>query len=243
MARLRPGRGRRDGAVTTWPGADKRHPHRSYYNWSLREPLARWLEREGTNAAGLRVLDVGCGDKPYFPYFSAASEYVGVDPVDPHADVVGIAEELPREDASFDVVLCIQVLEHVDDPARAAHELHRVLKPGGRLLAATHGTYVYHPDPADNWRWTHTGLQKLFTDNGTWTSLAVEPGAGTAAAIGLLVGHYVDQVAQRLHAVWAGRLVNYAINGLAAALERRVPVLRETIPGSLTTNFHIVGTK
>jgi SAM-dependent methyltransferase len=225
-------------ARLTQPGADKRRPHKSYYNWSLRAPLARWLEEEGRTAAGLRVLDVGCGDKPYAPYFATAAEYVGVDVDSPHADVRAPAESLPFEDASFDLVLCVQVLEHVDDPARVVAELHRVVKPGGRVLAATHGTYVYHPDPQDLWRWTHAGLMRLFGDD--WRSLRIEPGAGTAAALGLLVGMYVDQVAQRLHAVWAGRLVVYAINRLAAALDQLSPALREPVPGSLTVNFHIV---
>ncbi len=223
------------------PGADKRRPHRSYYNWSLREPLARWLEEEGRSAAGLRVLDVGCGEKPYQPYFRSAAEYVGVDlEGNPHADLHGPAEQLPVEDESFDLVLCIQVLEHVDDPARAVRELHRVVKPGGRVLAATHGAYVYHPDPADHWRWTHTGLRRLFEENGGWRSISVVPGAGTASALGLLVGVYVDQVAQKLHAVWAGRLVNYALNAVAGALDRRFGSRRQPIAGSRTVNFHIV---
>jgi SAM-dependent methyltransferase len=227
--------------VSAWAGADKRRPHRSYYNWSLREPLARWLEDEGRRAGAVRVLDVGCGDKPYQPYFSAASEFVGVDiGENPHADVTGRVEALPLEDAGFDVVLCIQVLEHVDDPAQAVRELHRVVKPGGRVLAATHGTYVYHPGPVDHWRWTHTGLLRLFETNADWRSVSVVAGAGTSAAVALLLGLYVDQVAQRLHAVWAGRLVNYALNSAAAALDRRTAALREPIPGSLTTNFHIV---
>jgi len=225
------------------PGADKRRPRKSDYNWSLREPLARWLEREGGGARGLRVLDVGCGDKPYLPFFSDAYEYVGVDPANAHADVRAHAEELPFEDGSFDLVLCVQVLEHVDDPARVVGELHRVVRPGGRVLASTHGTYVYHPDPGDHWRWTHTGLERLFAANGSWTSVSVEAGAGTAAALGLLQGHYLELVFKRLHAVWLGRPLVWGLNALGAALDRRVPSLREPIPGSLAVNFHIVAAK
>ena len=225
------------------PGRDKRQPRRSDYNWSLRAPLARWLEREGGGAAGLRVVDVGCGDKPYAPYFSAASEYVGVDPANATAEVQARAEQLPFEDESFDLALCIQVLEHVDDPAAAIRELHRVVRPGGRVLASTHGTYVYHPDPGDHWRWTTTGLERLFRENGAWSGVSIKGGAGTSSALALLNGHYLELVAKRLHAVWAGRPLVWTMNTLAAALDRRVPSLREPIPGSLAVNFHIVAAR
>jgi SAM-dependent methyltransferase len=223
-----------------WPGADKRRPRKSLYNWSLREPLARWLELEGRRAAGLRVLDVGCGDKPYRPYFADAAEYVGVD-VDEaaNADLIGPIEALPVEDESFDLVLCVQVLEHVDDPELGVRELHRVVRPGGCVLAATHGLYVYHPGPVDHWRWTHTGLARLFAAAGEWRSVAVEPGAGTASAVALVVGMYVDQLALRARARWAGQGVNWALNGAAAALDARTPSLRDLRPGSLTVNFHV----
>jgi len=221
-------------------GETKRRPRRSDYNWSLRAPLARWLEQEGARTAGFRVVDVGCGDKPYAPYFAAASEYVGVDPASSAADVRARAEQLPFDGESFDLALCVQVLEHVDDPAQAVRELHRVVRPGGRVLSATHGTYVYHPDPGDHWRWTHTGLERLFADNGAWRSVSIEAGAGTTSALALLNGHYLELVAKRLHAVWAGRPLVWTMNTLAASLDRRVPSLCEPIPGSLTVNFHVV---
>jgi len=44
------------------------------------------------------------------------------------------AEELPFTDASFDGILCLDVLEHVTDPATVASEIGRVLKPGGTLI-------------------------------------------------------------------------------------------------------------
>ncbi len=46
----------------------------------------------------------------------------------------GSAEELPYDDGSFDVVVTMQVLEYVGDVPRALDEIHRVLKPSGRVL-------------------------------------------------------------------------------------------------------------
>jgi SAM-dependent methyltransferase len=73
---------------------------------------------------------------------------------------------VPVDDASFDAVMSTQVLEHVTDPALYLSECARVLRPGGRLRLSTHGTFVYHPDPDDYWRWTCAGLQKVVTDAG-----------------------------------------------------------------------------
>lgn len=228
----------------TWPGRDQRHPVRSQPGWSIRAPLAAWLRSEGTHAAGKRVLDVGCGAKPYFPFFSDAEEYVGVDiEGNPGADLHGTAERLPVDDGSFDIVLCTQVLEHVDDPALAVRELHRVTAPGGRVLASTHGVMVYHPSPGDHWRWTHTGLEKLFAANGNWASVDVEPGAGTAAGFAMLVSRFVHLLAKRAGLAAAARPVVSGLNALAAAVDTRVPALRAKQPGALFANFHVTAVK
>jgi SAM-dependent methyltransferase len=229
--------------MAEWPGADRRDPPRGDPSWSLRAPLAAWLRAEGAQVGRARVLDVGCGVKPYFPFFDAA-EYVGVDSVEnPVADLIGPIEALPVADASFDVVLCTQVLEHCDDPAQAVRELHRVVVPGGRVLASTHGTMVYHPSPNDYWRWTHKGLARLFVENAEWGSVEVVPGAGTAACLGMLISTYVDLAAQRLHAVRAGRLVVSGVNRAAAAIDRRSSLLRDPVPGSLIANFHVTAVR
>ena len=226
------------------PGREQRVPSRGLPSWWVREPLARWLEEEGARAGGLRILDVGCGVKPYLPFFSSAREYVGVDVVpNSHADVIAPIEELPFEDGAFDVVLCIQVLEHVDDPAHAVRELRRVCAPGGRVLASTHGTQVYHPSPADYWRWTHTGLERLFLTNGEWRSVTVTPGAGTGACLAMLTAIYINLVAKRLHAVALGEVVIRAVNRIGGALDASSALLREPVPGALIANLHVVAEK
>ena len=224
------------------PGAERRNPPRSSRSYAVRAPIARWLEREA-RAAGraYRVLDVGCGQKPYYPFFAQfASEYVGVDVVEnPAAELRGRAERLPVPDASFDVVLCIQVLEHADDPAQAVRELRRVVARGGRVLASTHGVQVYHPSPGDYWRWTHAGLERLFAENGDWASLTVAAGGGTAACVGMLVGTYVELLARRARVRPVGTALVAALNAGAEALDRRAAILRQPGPGTIHANFHV----
>ena len=227
-----------------WPGRERREPRLSSPTWAVRAPLARWLQEQATvmgPAGGYRVLDVGCGPKPYYPFFAErASEYVGVDIVaQPAADLVGRVEDLPVEDASFDVVLCTQVLEHCDDPRRAVAELRRVTAAGGRVLASTHGVQVYHPSPQDYWRWTHGGLRRLFEESASWASIEVVPGAGTATCLAMLLGTYVEIALRRTP---LARPPVWLLNRAAAALDGRVQSLREPRPGSLTANFHVVAT-
>jgi SAM-dependent methyltransferase len=227
------------------PGASQRVPRRGSPTYAVRAPLAAWLRAEAASAArrwpdGYRVLDVGCGVKPYHPFFAGgASEYVGVDPGSPLADIQAPADDLPVEDATFELVLCTQVLEHAEDPGRTVRELRRVVAPGGRVLASTHGVQVYHPAPLDLWRWTHEGLERLFRENGSWESLSVAPGSGTAACLGMLVSIYVDLLAGRAHAAPLGRGLVAVVNTGAGAVDRLSRRLREPGLGTLFANYHV----
>jgi len=226
------------------PGRSHREPPRSSPTWSIRKPLADWLQAEGKRASGKRVLDVGCGVKPYLPYFSGATSYVGVDVQDnPNADLHGAIEALPVDDGSFDVVLATQVLEHVDDPSAAVRELHRVTAPGGRVLASTHGVMVFHPNPVDHWRWTHTGLERLFATNADWSRIDVKPGAGTAACLGFLIADFVHLLFKRAHLAGAAGPLIAGLNSATAALDARVALLHEPVPGALFANLHLTAEK
>ena len=225
----------------SWPEPERRRPPRSMATWAVRAPLAAWLEEEGRRSAGLRVLDVGCGPKPYYPFFEPyAAAYVGVDVKDPAAELRGTAEAIPVEDGSFDVVLCTQLLEHADDPAAVVRELRRVTAPGGRVLASTHGVQVYHPNPDDYWRWTHSGLERLFRESAAWASVTVTPGSGTAACIGMLVNIYVDIALRRARLAPLARAFCSSVNASAAALDARSRSLREPGHTTLFANLHVV---
>lgn len=229
----------------TWPGEARRNPSAGSATWLVRSSLAEWLPREATAAHAelgrLRVLDVGCGVKPYFPYFAPyADSYIGVDVVEnPAAELLGSVEALPVDDASFDVVLFTQVLEHCDNPARAVGELRRVTAPGGRVLASTHGVQVYHPSPQDYWRWTHEGLRRLFEENGDWARLDVAPAGGTASCLAMLLSTFVEIGFRRARVPGLARGPVWALNRGGSALDRRVSMLRDPVPGALFANLQV----
>jgi SAM-dependent methyltransferase len=210
----------------------KLDPRMTSAQYAVRRPLVDWLR--SFDVADAEVLDVGCGDRPYAQLFPSA---VGFDiPGNPHADLHGSLESIPVGDASFDVVLCLQVLEHVPDPAAAVRELHRVVKPGGRVLLSTHGIYPFHPNPDDLWRWTHQGLERVFLTNGEWTSVSVQAGAGTASTVAMLVAHVLDLACKRAHARPAALPLIAGLNAAGRTLDGLVPPLA---PGTLHANYHV----
>jgi SAM-dependent methyltransferase len=229
-------------------GAEHRRPRKSRITYHVRAALSAWLQAEAVRASAdlgrYRVLDVGCGSKPYSPFFEPYVEtYVGVDIGNPAADIEGSAEALPLPDNAFDLVLCTQVLEHLDDPGVAVRELHRVTAPGGRVLASTHGVQVYHPAPADYWRWTHAGLARLFEQNGAWASVAVAPVGGAATCLAATSAVYVDLLFRKAHLTPLAHASVWTLNSLGGLVDRAVPSLRTPIPGSLFLNFHVVADK
>jgi SAM-dependent methyltransferase len=213
-------------------------PSRTSVQYAVRKPLLGWLAAQDVRA--LRVLDVGCGDRPYDALLRGADEVVGFDvPGNPHADLHGSIDAIPVDDATFDVVLCLQVLEHVPDPAAAVRELRRVVKPGGRVLLSTHGVYPFHPNPADYWRWTGDGLVHLFRTNAEWASVTVGAGAGTAATVTMLVAHVIDLLFKRTGVRSLSVPFVALLNAGGEALDHAIPVLRQPVPGSLNANYHL----
>ena len=227
------------------PGEGRRNPSLRSPTYAVREPLARWLREEAALAREReqrpRLLDVGCGIKPYEPFFAGAiAEYIGVDVANPAAELEGTVEEIPVPEGSFELVLCTQTLEHVEDPSRAVRELRRVVAPGGRVLASTHGVQVYHPNPGDYWRWTHAGLERLFRENAFWSTVTVTPGSGTTACIGMLVSTYMALLAKRARVPALADPFIAAVNAVARTIDRGSAQLRQPRPGTIFANYHVV---
>jgi len=118
-----------------------------------------------------RVLDVGCGQKPYITLFNY-TEYIGMDVEQsghPHQneeiDVFYDGKTFPFPDNSFDSVITSQVLEHVFTPDLFLKEINRVLKPGGKLLLSVPFVWDEHEQPYDFARYSSFGLSHILTEN------------------------------------------------------------------------------
>jgi SAM-dependent methyltransferase len=109
----------------------------------------------GPRGGAVRVLDAGCGTGRNVADYAALGPATGADPSREAVEfcrerglervVQAGVEALPFDDASFDLVLATDVLEHVDDDAAALRELRRVAAPGGALVATV---------PAYRWLWS-----------------------------------------------------------------------------------------
>ena len=120
---------------------------------------------------GERVLDAGAGQAPYRKLFRHAQYETADFLALAHSryrvpDYICDLASIPVEDGRFDHVLLTQVLEHIPEPGRVLTELHRVLRPGGRLWMTAPLFYAEHQAPYDFYRYTQYGMRHLLDSAG-----------------------------------------------------------------------------
>jgi 2-polyprenyl-6-hydroxyphenyl methylase/3-demethylubiquinone-9 3-methyltransferase len=124
-----------------------------YPLYYLNQPRFEFFDRHISHWQNLKVLDVGCGGGFSCEFMAARGVIVsGLDrshqciaAAQKHAHESGwaidyrqgTAEAMPYENSSFDVIVCVDVLEHVEDVSQVLSEVARVLKPNGTFFFDT----------------------------------------------------------------------------------------------------------
>ncbi len=144
-----------------------------------RETLNAYLDRYA--AKGARLLDIGCGLGDVLAGLTGDLQMSGFDYASSNVRIASrrlkgkatICQasiyEQPYESNSFDAGVCLEVLEHIEDDARAVREIARVLKPGGFLIAAVPYTFYWPQYKAmmGHFRhYTRESFSRLMNENG-----------------------------------------------------------------------------
>jgi SAM-dependent methyltransferase len=130
-----------------------------------------------------KVLDAGAGEARFKTYFRdhlyvALDSGVGEKDWDySQVDIQADLSQIPAASDSMDIVLNIQVLEHVSEPFKILSELNRVLKPGGNLFLTAPQGWHEHQQPHDYFRFTRFSLAHILLGAG-FESLEIQPIGG-----------------------------------------------------------------
>ena len=167
--------------------------------------ISRWADKTLPLGGNARILDVGCGEMLYRELFEGrCAEYIGCDLYPKCEDVMKCpADDLAFESASFDTIVCFQVLEHVTEPWRVIEECARVTREGGTLILTVPFMFPYHASPYDYYRYTASGLRHL-AERAGYTVKAIEPQCDTLPTLLML---WNVQVARFTGVITAMRLL------------------------------------
>ncbi len=188
--------------------------------------------------AQLRLLDVGAGRSPYrqtaielgchyrsqdFAQYVPSGDSPGLQDASwdyPQHTFVCDITEIPLE-ATSDVILCTEVLEHVPDSVRAFERMAQLLTPGGRMIVSVPLMSLMHQAPY----WFQAGLSPFWFEH--WAEQN-----GLDIEVLSVYGDYADLMTQE-----AGRLLGYAprIKGLHRLGVAGVKRLRSRLPKAYST--------
>lgn len=142
--------------------SDVHYLHYKYFHEALFSAISKF-------ATG-RLLDIGCGNKPYENMLkNNTTEYIGCDIVQSSlhkVDVLCPADNIPLGSATFDTVFSTQTIEHVENHQGLVNEAYRLVKPGGYFIVSAPMYWHLHEEPYDFFRFTKYGFTYILKNAG-----------------------------------------------------------------------------
>jgi 2-polyprenyl-3-methyl-5-hydroxy-6-metoxy-1,4-benzoquinol methylase len=180
--------------------------------------VAAAYERSFKVHATGKLLDMGCGK---VPLYSAYRPYVSdIQCIDwsnsPHGPIYldkecDLTEAIPYADQSFDTIVLSDVLEHLPEPSACWKEMHRLLKPGGKVLLNVPFLYQIHEAPNDYYRYTEFALRR-FADQSGFEVVELSSLGGATEVLADIVAKLLANARLKIVAIW--------VQALARALKK-----------------------
>ncbi len=202
------------------------NPNITHPGYLIRNRLLKGVQLYAHALDG-KLMDFGCGSKPYKSLFTKTTEYIGVDynsPGHPHTneqiDVFYDGKHLPFPDNHFNSIFSTEVVEHIFNLPEILKELSRVLKPGGKILITCPFAICEHEVPNDFARYTSFAMKHMMESNG-FTVLQL------------------DKAGNSVETIWQLRLTYWHQHILYKF--RKIPVLRSGLRLLVYTGFNLLG--
>ncbi len=189
-----------------WLGTLRRTtPLSDRWGWDRGTPVDRYymehfLDEHRQDIRG-HVLEVE--DSAYIERFGMnveRSDVLDINPANPHATIVAdlsAADSIPAD--VFDCIILTQTLEYIYRPQAAVAHIHRILRPGGVLLATVPGIIKMDPDfvGTDYWRFTVDSCSTLFGEVFGQEQVKAKAYGNVLTAIAFLTGMAYQELSHR----------------------------------------------
>jgi len=148
----------------------------------------------------IKVLDVGAGNKPYenlftdCTYESCEHEIIHKETNvsnDDHTFYCDITKKIPKVDNCYDLIICNEVLEHINEPSLALDEFYRILKPEGKLIITAPQCYGLHQEPYNYFNYLSYGLEYLLKKS-KFKGITIKPLGGSFHLLGKLLNNCLN---------------------------------------------------
>ena len=123
------------------------------------------LVKSALNNKEDKILDLGCGDNPYY-HESISGKIICLDiKKTSKAHLISDAGSMPFKPNSFDKVISVNSFYYFKNPFDVVKSVHKLLKKGGKFILIAPFFYPIHDAPDDKYRFTEYGLRALLEDD------------------------------------------------------------------------------
>ena len=146
----------------------------------------------------IKVLDVGAGNKPYKNLFNnclyescdhdVISKKLNINDDDKHTFYCDITKKIPKPDNYYDLIICNEVMEHLNEPYSALQEFYRILRPKGTLVITAPQCHGLHQEPHNYFNYLSYGLEYLLKKS-NFVNIEIKPLGGTFHLLGKLLNN------------------------------------------------------